>query len=266
MIHLDLKDHVTNSETSPFRASSVLLINLTMPSNKLRPIKGTHAKTMHFIMVYMTLICVIHLPSVAHSQSTAIADSTETPNNRTSPLLDYACDCSDSRAIKSSCQERCKTHHHTNKTVTTAATATIGNESNSFDEEDYHSVQRRSLSVSEANIQRKTLSLSSTTMASRLAGANDVDDEYFIEQSHLLGVADRHDDDVTNETACTAGDCGAYENDTICVGDVIYCNLTYEEYHELLYDYIFPSVSEWVLIISHIIVFVVGLVSITWNM
>jgi hypothetical protein len=46
-----------------------------------------------------------------------------------------------------------------------------------------------------------------------------------------------------------------------CVGDEVYCNLTREEYTKLLYDYIFPSFMEWILIISHIMVFLMGLVS-----
>lgn len=46
-----------------------------------------------------------------------------------------------------------------------------------------------------------------------------------------------------------------------CVGEKLYCNLSKEEYEDLLYDYIFPSLPEWILIISHIIVFLMGLVS-----
>lgn len=46
----------------------------------------------------------------------------------------------------------------------------------------------------------------------------------------------------------------------ICVGDPRYCNLTYDEYIELLYEYIAPTTSEWILIVSHSVVFTVGLV------
>lgn len=45
-----------------------------------------------------------------------------------------------------------------------------------------------------------------------------------------------------------------------CVGDPLYCNLTEEEYHEMLYDYIFPTTGEWILIGFHGAVFTVGLV------
>ncbi|KAL7032312.1 hypothetical protein ACKWTF_007283 [Chironomus riparius] len=45
-----------------------------------------------------------------------------------------------------------------------------------------------------------------------------------------------------------------------CVGDPLYCNLTKEEYLELLYDYITPTVPEWILIFSHLVVFLMGLI------
>lgn len=47
-----------------------------------------------------------------------------------------------------------------------------------------------------------------------------------------------------------------------CVGEPIYCNYTYDEYVQMLYDYIYPTVPEWILIISHTVVFFMGLVSI----
>lgn len=46
-----------------------------------------------------------------------------------------------------------------------------------------------------------------------------------------------------------------------CVGDRQYCNLTYEEYMGILYEYITPTPSEWILIVSHAFVFIMGLVS-----
>lgn len=55
------------------------------------------------------------------------------------------------------------------------------------------------------------------------------------------------------------------DHNVTCVGDPLYCNLTYDEYMELLYDYIYPSVPEWILICSHAVVFVMGLVSIKPN-
>lgn len=48
----------------------------------------------------------------------------------------------------------------------------------------------------------------------------------------------------------------------ICVGDSQYCNLSRIEYMELLYEYITPTPSEWILIVSHGFVFIMGLVSI----
>lgn len=51
----------------------------------------------------------------------------------------------------------------------------------------------------------------------------------------------------------------AVENVT-CVGDPEYCNMSREEYTEMLNDYIYPKPYEWVLIATHSVVFVVGLV------
>ncbi|XP_075985380.1 orexin/Hypocretin receptor type 1-like isoform X2 [Anticarsia gemmatalis] len=53
-----------------------------------------------------------------------------------------------------------------------------------------------------------------------------------------------------------------YENSTEegCVGYQEYCNMSKEEYMEMLNDYIFPQPYEWVLIATHAIVFVIGLV------
>lgn len=45
-----------------------------------------------------------------------------------------------------------------------------------------------------------------------------------------------------------------------CVGDKNYCNLTREDYVKMLENYIYPQPYEWVLIATHTIVFVVGLV------
>lgn len=68
---------------------------------------------------------------------------------------------------------------------------------------------------------------------------------------------------TTQETICNEKE---DENCTIdhnltCVGDEQYCNLTYEEYTELLNNYIYPTTNEWILIVSHMIVFIMGLVS-----
>lgn len=45
-----------------------------------------------------------------------------------------------------------------------------------------------------------------------------------------------------------------------CAGSQEYCNMTREEYMEMLYDYIFPLPYEWVLIAIHALVFVIGLI------
>ncbi|XP_038109359.1 orexin receptor type 2 isoform X2 [Culex quinquefasciatus] len=50
------------------------------------------------------------------------------------------------------------------------------------------------------------------------------------------------------------------DHNVTCVGDPLYCNLTYEEYRQLLLDYIYPSTAEWILIASHTVVFIMGLV------
>lgn len=54
-----------------------------------------------------------------------------------------------------------------------------------------------------------------------------------------------------------------YENYTTtegCVGDKEYCNMSLEEYMDMLNEYIFPQPYEWVLIATHGIVFVIGLI------
>lgn len=45
-----------------------------------------------------------------------------------------------------------------------------------------------------------------------------------------------------------------------CVGLQEYCNMTKDEYMEMLYDYIFPRPYEWVLIAIHAVVFIIGLI------
>ncbi|XP_045505083.1 orexin/Hypocretin receptor type 1-like [Colias croceus] len=48
--------------------------------------------------------------------------------------------------------------------------------------------------------------------------------------------------------------------DEPCVGDPEYCNMTREEYFLMLNEYIYPQPYEWVLIATHAIVFVIGLI------
>lgn len=66
----------------------------------------------------------------------------------------------------------------------------------------------------------------------------------------------------TIPTTCseTSWDC-VIDHSIYCVGDPAYCNLTKEEYEDLLFDYIAPTIPEWILIFSHIVVFLMGLVS-----
>lgn len=45
-----------------------------------------------------------------------------------------------------------------------------------------------------------------------------------------------------------------------CVGDLEYCNMTREDYFRMLNDYIYPQTYEWVLIATHAIVFIIGLI------
>lgn len=55
---------------------------------------------------------------------------------------------------------------------------------------------------------------------------------------------------IVNVTTVTEG----------CVGDAQFCNLTKEEYVEMLNNYIYPHTYEWVLIGTHTVVFIAGLV------
>lgn len=73
------------------------------------------------------------------------------------------------------------------------------------------------------------------------------------------------DKPTNSNTVCNGIDgddpISCYTENYTCVGEPEYCNLTEEEYHEMLYDYIFPTFGEWILIGFHTIVFLVGLVS-----
>lgn len=55
-------------------------------------------------------------------------------------------------------------------------------------------------------------------------------------------------------------DCIISENET-CFGDPEYCNYTYDEYMKAIHAYMFPTTSEWILICSHMVVFIMGLVN-----
>ena len=63
------------------------------------------------------------------------------------------------------------------------------------------------------------------------------------------------DDETSDDVNCII------DHNVICVGDREYCNHTYEEYRDMLLEYIYPSTGEWILIASHTVVFLMGLVS-----
>lgn len=66
--------------------------------------------------------------------------------------------------------------------------------------------------------------------------------------------------DTYANSSCIDDEC--INHNITCVGEAIYCNYTYDEYVEMIYDYIYPTVSEWILIFSHAVVFFMGLVRI----
>lgn len=90
-----------------------------------------------------------------------------------------------------------------------------------------------------------------------------------INEMDLIPVNQTYDADRTENTTVELGRLmdnveltTEYENFTEepCVGDPDFCNMTKEEYIEMLNDYIFPQPYEWVLIATHAIVFVIGLI------
>lgn len=72
-----------------------------------------------------------------------------------------------------------------------------------------------------------------------------------------------HNDSCTNADISAGGELSitCHQENITCVGEIEYCNLTYEEYKQMLEEYIFPSVWEWILIGMHGTVFLIGLVS-----
>lgn len=119
--------------------------------------------------------------------------------------------------------------------------------------------------------------------------ANMTDDEYFIalnsdalrmdidgkdesvrkirsdEESNPTNASTAYNGDVVGDELCMDSNSSTCYRDDVdnitCVGDPAYCNYTYEEYVQMLHDYITPTVPEWILICSHGIVFFIGLVS-----
>lgn len=85
-------------------------------------------------------------------------------------------------------------------------------------------------------------------------------EEFFIKH---VDMADIYRNFTQSTTTCSPDDenCIISLHNSTCVGEEIYCNYTYEEYVDMLYDYIYPTVPEWILIFSHAVVFFMGLVS-----
>lgn len=80
---------------------------------------------------------------------------------------------------------------------------------------------------------------------------NNNNGEYMIDIGDTFGIYEN--------VTCTDESC--INHNITCMGDSLYCNYTYEEYVEMLYDYIYPTIPEWILIASHAVVFFMGLVS-----
>lgn len=76
-----------------------------------------------------------------------------------------------------------------------------------------------------------------------------------IDLSSTIGKATK-EDFKTNENEIM----NTTNNTADCVGDPQFCNLSREEYVEMLNNYIYPHTYEWVLIGTHTVVFIVGLV------
>lgn len=85
-------------------------------------------------------------------------------------------------------------------------------------------------------------------------------EEFFIKH---VDMVDTYENFTQSTTTCSPDDenCLISLHNSTCVGEEIYCNYTYEEYVDMLYDYIYPTVPEWILIFSHAVVFFMGLVS-----
>ncbi|XP_062561572.1 neuropeptide SIFamide receptor-like isoform X2 [Armigeres subalbatus] len=102
---------------------------------------------------------------------------------------------------------------------------------------------------------------SNLTKSPALGGELD-GNQTFVTPYYTIVNLDNHNDVLCDEEYDTEEyneNCFIDHNVT-CVGDPLYCNLTYEEYHQLLLDYIYPSTAEWILIASHTVVFIMGLV------
>lgn len=100
------------------------------------------------------------------------------------------------------------------------------------------------------------LDLNSTNFAALLSDDVNISDYL----SYGNSSVDSASTDWTTTCSPELPDC-VIDHTKVCIGHADYCNLTESEYRELLAEYIYPSVSEWILICSHIFVFLLGLVS-----
>lgn len=99
---------------------------------------------------------------------------------------------------------------------------------------------------------------------------NKTDDLFEIEEYAANTTLNKDVDDKLDNNSDTEfgklinkfNDSNGYNNETEepCVGYPEFCNMSKEAYLEMLNDYIFPQSYEWVLIATHAIVFVIGLI------
>lgn len=89
--------------------------------------------------------------------------------------------------------------------------------------------------------------------------ANKTDNEFEIEEFIINATLNRDSKEKLEHNNDTESNLQYNDTDS-CVGDPDFCNMTKEEYLEMLNDYIFPQPYEWVLIATHAIVFVIGLI------
>lgn len=87
---------------------------------------------------------------------------------------------------------------------------------------------------------------------------NKTEDNEKITEEDNINMKIQNDTDFDKFDATTEFDFNNTEEP--CVGSSDYCNMTRDEYIEMLYEYIFPKPYEWVLIAIHAVVFIIGLI------
>lgn len=88
--------------------------------------------------------------------------------------------------------------------------------------------------------------------------SNKTEEKEKLTEDDILGIKVQNDTDIDKFDTTTEFDFN--NTDEPCVGMLEYCNMTRDEYMEMLYDYIFPQPYEWVLIAIHAVVFIIGLI------